>query len=57
MLTGYKSGATDQGIRRSWTVVALAIVIAVLGFWWQQWQSAPKPDTTDTAQTTTEAAK
>ena len=57
MVTGFKNGAADQGIRRTWTVVAVAIVIAVLAFWWQQWQSAPKPDGTDTAQTTSEAAK
>jgi cytochrome b len=57
MVTGFKTGAADQGIRRTWTVVALAIVITVLGFWWQQWQSAPKPDAADVAQTTSEAAK
>ena len=57
MVTGFKTGAADQGIRRTWTVVAVAIVIAVLGFWWQQWQSAPKPDATVAAQTTLEAAK
>jgi hypothetical protein len=37
--------------------VAVAIVIAVLGFWWQQWQSAPKADATVAAQTPLEAAK
>jgi cytochrome b len=57
MVTGFKTGAVDQGIRRTWTVVAVAIVIAVLGFWWQQWQSAPKPDATVAAETTLEAAK
>jgi len=44
MVTGYKAGAADQGIRRTWAAVAVALVIAVLGFWWLQWQSAPKPD-------------
>ncbi len=57
MVTGCKTGAADQGIRRSWTVVAVAIVIAVLGFWWLQWQSAPQPDAADVTQTTTDAAK
>jgi cytochrome b len=41
MVTGFKSGAADQGIRRTWTVVALLMVIAVLWFWWLQWQSVP----------------
>ena len=36
MVTGFKTGSPDQGIRRSWTAVALLIVIAVLGFWWLQ---------------------
>jgi len=44
MVTGYKMGQPEQGIRRSWAVVALAIVLAVAAFWWQQWQSAPKGD-------------
>ena len=57
MVTGFKTGAVDQGIRRTWTVVAVAIVVAVLAFWWQQWQSAPKPDAAEVAQTTSEAAK
>jgi cytoskeletal protein RodZ len=57
MVTGFKSGAADQGIRRTWTVVAVAIVIAVLGFWWQQWQSAPQADATAAVQTTAQAAK
>jgi hypothetical protein len=57
MVTGFKTGAAGQGIRRTWTVVAVAIVIAVLGFWWLQWQSAPKPDTADAAQTTPLASK
>ena len=41
MVTGFKSGAADQGIRRTWTAVALLLVMAVLWFWWLQWQSAP----------------
>ena len=57
MVTGFKTGAADQGIRRTWTVVAVAIVIAVLGFWWLQWQSAPKPDAANAALTLTVAAK
>jgi cytochrome b len=49
MVTGFKTGAADQGIRRTWTVVAVAIVIAVLGFWYLQWQSAPQADATASA--------
>jgi cytochrome b len=57
MVTGFKTGAADQGIGRTWTLVAVAIVIAVLGFWWQQWQSAPKADATVAVQSTAETAK
>jgi cytochrome b len=49
MVTGYKMGEASQGIRRTWVLVAVALVLAVLGFWWQQWQSAPKADATATA--------
>lgn len=55
MVTGFKTGAADQGIRRSWTAVALALVVTVLGFWWLQWQSAPQPDAT-TAQISAQEA-
>lgn len=44
MVTGYKAGQPEQGIRRTWTVIAVAMLLAVAAFWWQQWQSAPKPD-------------
>lgn len=47
MLTGRKKGPADQGIRRTWAPVAGLILVAVLGFWWLQWQSAPQP-TADT---------
>jgi cytochrome b len=57
MITGYKTGAAGQGIRRSWTVVAVAIVLCVLGFWWQQWQSAPKTDAADATSVSEQAAK
>jgi len=57
MVTGFKTGEVDQGIRRTWAVVAVAIVIAVLGFWWLQWQSAPKADATVAVQNSTEATK
>lgn len=44
MVTGYKTGAADQGIRRTWRIVAVLMVLAVLGFWYSQWQTAPQPD-------------
>ncbi|WP_342619732.1 cytochrome b/b6 domain-containing protein [Rhodoferax sp. GW822-FHT02A01] len=50
MVTGYKTGLPEQGIRRSWAVIAVALIAAVLFFWWQQWQSAPKADATSAVQ-------
>jgi cytochrome b len=44
MLTGCKTGTPEQGIRRSWAAVALLLLLAVLGFWWLQWQGAPPAD-------------
>jgi cytochrome b len=41
MLTGKKEGAPNEGIRTSWSPVALLLLAAVLGFWWLQWQGAP----------------
>ena len=37
MVTGFKTGPADQGIARTWTAVAVALVMAVLGFWWWQY--------------------
>lgn len=41
MVTGRKWGALEEGIRWSWWPLALLIVVAVLTFWWLQWQGAP----------------
>ena len=41
MVTGTKRGAVADGIRSNWRTVAVVVVLAVLGFWWIQWQSAP----------------
>lgn len=41
MVTGNKEGTPAEGIRRPWRPLALIILVAVLGFWWLQWQSAP----------------
>lgn len=41
MLNGRKLGTPAQGIRRAWRSVAALMLVAVLGFWWLQWQGAP----------------
>jgi cytochrome b len=43
MLTGRKQGAPAEGIRRSWRVLGVLLLAAVLAFWVQQWRSAPAP--------------
>lgn len=57
MITGFKKGEPDQGIRRNWTALALVIFLAVLAYWWQQWQSAPPSDTSSVVQSTEPAQK
>jgi cytochrome b len=44
MVTGLKTGLPEQGIGRTWRALAVVIVLVVLGFWWLQWNSAPKAD-------------
>lgn len=41
MISGRKQGSPQDAIRRAWTGLAMLMAVAVLGFWWQQWQSAP----------------
>ncbi len=41
MITGRKPGRLEDGVRSAWRSVALVMLVAVLGFWWLQWQSAP----------------
>jgi cytochrome b len=41
MVTGNKAGALADGIHRAWVWLAVVVLIAVLGFWWTQWQTAP----------------
>lgn len=43
MVTGQKNGAPADGIRRTWAALTVLLVLAVLGYWWLQWQSAPEP--------------
>jgi cytochrome b len=57
MVTGFKTGQPEQGIRRSWVGVAVAIVVVVLGFWWMQWKSAPQLDAQTTEPASTQTSK
>lgn len=43
MITGYKSGLPQTGIQHAWVSLAVAMLLGVLAFWWQQWQHAPSP--------------
>ncbi len=49
MVTGYKKGQPNQGIRRTWAWLAGVMLLAVAGFWWQQWRSAPQAGPSDAA--------
>jgi cytochrome b len=41
MMTGRKPGHPQDGVRNAWRSVAALMLVAVLGFWWLQWQGAP----------------
>lgn len=41
MVTGHKLGTPEEGVRSAWRVMAALMLVAVLGFWSLQWQSAP----------------
>lgn len=56
MVNGTKKGASTEGIRWVWRPLALALLMAVLGFWWLQWQSSPQADSAAGAPTTQNAA-
>ncbi|NHL69227.1 cytochrome B [Burkholderia ambifaria] len=47
MVTGYKRGAPIDGIRRAWWGIAVVMTAAVIGWWWTQWQAAPRPARAD----------
>jgi cytochrome b len=38
MVTGHKKGAPQDGVRSAWRSVAALMLVAVLAFWWLQWQ-------------------
>ena len=40
MFTGRKTGSPREAIGRAWPSVGLLLLVAVLGFWWLEWQSA-----------------
>ena len=39
MFTGRKVGRPEDGVRSAWRSVAMLMLVAVLGFWWLQWQA------------------
>lgn len=41
MVDGHKAASPGQGVRSAWHSVAVLMLVAVLGFWWLQWTSAP----------------
>jgi len=41
MITGRKAGHREDGVRNAWRGVAAIMLVAVLSFWWLQWQSTP----------------
>lgn len=43
MVTGRKAGRTQEGARRAWRGVGIALLAAVLGFWALQWGGSPVP--------------
>jgi cytochrome b len=41
MISGYKPGTPDEGIRTARWGFAALVIAAVFAWWWVQWQSAP----------------
>jgi cytochrome b len=41
MFSGRKTGRPEESIRSAWRTVGALMLVAVLGFWWFQWQHAP----------------
>ena len=41
MLTGRRPGSPEEGVRRAWRSVAVALLLSVMGFWWLQWDATP----------------
>ncbi len=47
MLTGRRLGSPEEGVRSAWRSVASLMLVAVMGFWWLQWQAAPSGPAAD----------
>lgn len=47
MISGRKQGSLGEGIRSAWRTVGTLMIVAVLGFWYLQWQNAPVADSPD----------
>jgi cytochrome b len=41
MVTGRKAVPPREAVRSAWRSVAALMLVAVLGFWWTQWQGSP----------------
>jgi cytochrome b len=41
MFSGRKLGSPQDALRSAWRSVAALMLVAVLGFWWLEWQAAP----------------
>jgi cytochrome b len=41
MLSGRRLGRPEDALRSAWRSVATLMLVAVLGFWWTQWDSRP----------------
>ena len=52
MVTGFKTGQPQQGIRRSWSGLAVVLLLVVLGFWYWQWKNAPQAEAPASASAT-----
>lgn len=53
MVTGRKHGPPGQGIRGAPRIVVIVLLVAVLGFWYWQWKSAPYTSNFDPLPTNT----
>jgi cytochrome b len=49
MIHGRKPVPPQEGIRSAWRTVGALMLVAVLGFWYTQWQAAPDAATTSAA--------
>lgn len=57
MVTGRKLGTPAAAIRSAWRLVAVLLLLAVLGFWALQWNSAPSRDGAQSSTTAADKAR